>query len=82
MDYEKWLQAFKETDIVPEFYTSRKREYTEVLPWEHIDFGVNKKFLISENRLAHNEVTTKNCREECAACGAICFGEGVCFEKR
>ena len=38
--------------------------------------------LIKENNLAHSETTTKNCRENCAACGAACFGEGVCFEKR
>lgn len=81
-DYEKWLEAFKITGINPEFYTSRKREYTEVLPWEHIDFGVNKSFLISENKKAYAANTTKNCREECAACGAALYGEGVCFEKR
>lgn len=81
-DYEKWLEAFKLTDITPEFYTSRKREYTEVLPWEHIDFCVNKGFLISENKKAYAATTTKNCREECAACGAALYGKGVCFEKR
>ncbi len=81
-DYEKWLEAFKITGINPEFYTARKREYTEILPWEHIDFCVSKSFLISENKKAYAANTTKNCREECAACGAACFGEGVCFEKR
>ena len=60
----------------------RKREYNETLPWDHIDFGVSKSFLINENKLAHMAVTTKNCRQECAGCGAACFGEGVCYEKR
>ena len=81
-NYEKWLEAFKTTGVKPEFYTSRKREYTEILPWEHIDFCINKSFLISENKLAHTAKTTKNCREECAGCGAALYGEGVCFEKR
>jgi len=81
-DYEKWMEAFKLCEIEPEFYSSRKREYDEILPWDHIDFGISKSFLIKENKAAHAKTTTKNCREECAACGAACFGEGVCFEKR
>ncbi len=81
-DYEKWLEAFKECGIDTAFYASRRREYDEIMPWEHLDYGVTKKFLISQNQLAHKAITTKNCRQECAACGAACFGEGVCFEKR
>lgn len=80
--FDKWMEAFNECGIEPEFYSSRKREYDEILPWEHLDYGVSKKFLITQNMLAHQAKTTKNCREECAACGAACFGEGVCYEKR
>lgn len=81
-DHEKWLEAFEECGIDTAFYASRKREYDEILPWDHIDYCVSKKFLISENMRAHEGVTTKNCRQECNACGAACFGEGVCYEKR
>ena len=80
--FDVWMEAFKQCGIAPEFYSSRKREYDEIMPWDHLDYGVTKKFLISENKLAHNAVTTKNCREQCAGCGATCFGEGVCYEKR
>lgn len=80
--FDVWMDAFNECGIEPEFYSSRKREYDEIMPWEHLDYGVTKKFLINENKLAHNAVTTKNCREQCAGCGATCFGEGVCYEKR
>ncbi len=85
-DMEKWLNAFKECGIEPEFYSSRKREYDEISPWSHLDYGVTKEFLVKENMLAHSEITTPNCREKCSACGANClvkdFKGGVCFEKR
>lgn len=81
-ELEKWNKAFAECNIDPEFYSCRHREYDEINPWEHLDYAVTKKFLINENRLAHTAVTTPNCREKCAGCGAACYGEGVCFEKR
>ena len=77
-----WLEAFKNEGLDPSFYANRKREYDEVLPWSHLDYSVSEEFLINENKLAHNETTTPNCREKCSACGAACYGEGVCFEKR
>ncbi len=79
---EKWYEAFKECGLSPEFYANRTHEYDEVTPWEHIDVGVTKDFLIKENKVAHENKTTPNCREKCSNCGANCYGEGVCFEKR
>lgn len=79
---ELWAEAFNENGLSPEFYAGRKREYTEVNPWDHLDYGVTKKFLICENERAHRAETTPNCREKCAGCGANRYGEGVCFEKR
>lgn len=81
-DYETWMKCFKECGIDTAFYASRRREYDEVLPWDHLDYGVTKEFLIKENQTAHCAVTTPNCRQKCAGCGATCFGEGVCYEKR
>lgn len=81
-NYDKWMKAFEDMGVDASFYTSRKREYDEVFPWDHLDYLITKEFLIRENKLAHNAVTTKNCREKCAACGASVCGEGVCFEKR
>lgn len=79
---ERWLAAFEKCGIDPEFYTARTRSYDEIMPWEHLDYGVTKEFLISEACAAHSEKTTPNCREKCSACGAARYGEGVCFEKR
>jgi radical SAM family uncharacterized protein len=78
--YELWMQAFDESEIDPEFYANRKREYTEILPWDHIDVGVTKKYLIKENEKAYKEELTPNCREKCSGCGATVFNGGVCYE--
>lgn len=79
---DSWLEAFEECGLDPSFYANRTRSYDEVNAWDHLDYGVTKKFFIEQNVLAHSETTTPNCREKCSACGAACFGEGVCFEKR
>ena len=81
-EYDKWMQAFKNMGVEPFFYNNRERSFTEVLPWSHLDFAVSEKFLQCENMKAHSAETTPNCREKCSACGAACYGEGVCFEKR
>ena len=81
-DLDKWLEAFKEAGINPEFYANRTRSFDEVLPWEHLDYAVTKEFLIKENKLAHGETTTPNCRQKCSNCGAACYKGGVCVEKR
>ncbi len=81
-DPEKWYKAFEMAGLTPEFYANRTRDYGELTPWEHINVGVTKDFLIRENKLAHQNQTTPNCREKCSNCGAYCYGEGVCFEKR
>ena len=81
-DFSKWMQAFEDCGLDPAFYANRTRSYDEVMPWDHLDFFVSKKFLINENKLAHEEKTTPNCREKCAGCGAAVCGVGVCYEKR
>ncbi len=79
---ENWLDAFKACGLDPAFYANREREYDEITPWEHLDYGVTKEFLVRECRTALSEKTTPNCREKCSACGANCYGEGVCYENR
>lgn len=79
---DNWLQLFKECGIDPEFYANRKRSFDEVLPWDHIDYGVTKEFLINECKKAYNGETTFNCRQKCSNCGANKWKGGVCFEKR
>lgn len=80
-DLDKWNEAFKENGINPLFFSARKREYDEINAWDHLDYGVTKEFLVKEHKKALAAVTTPNCREKCSACGAACYGEGVCFEK-
>lgn len=79
---DNWLQLFKECGIDPKFYANRKRSFDEVLPWDHIDYGVTKEFLINECKKAYNSETTFNCRQKCSNCGANKWKGGVCFEKR
>ena len=79
---EKWIQVFEDAGVDPLFYGTRKREFDEILPWDHIDYGVTKEFLQKECERAYQNQTTKNCREQCSNCGARCFKGGICFEKR
>ncbi len=79
---EKWLEAFRICGIDPSFYANRTREMSENMPWDHLDYGISKRFLVKQNELAHKAITTPNCREKCANCGATCFKGGVCYEKR
>ena len=74
-----WHEAFAECGLDPQFYV-RDRSFDETLPWDMIDVGVSKKFLISEAKKAKEGIVTPNCRAKCAGCGAKCFGGGVCFE--
>ena len=74
-----WNEAFEECGLDPKFYV-RDRDFDEILPWDMIDVGVTKKFLINEAKRAKEGVVTPNCRAKCAGCGALSFGRGVCFE--
>jgi radical SAM family uncharacterized protein len=78
--YDLWMKAFEECGMNTEFYTSRKREYNEILPWDHIDIGITKEFFIKENDNSKNEATTQNCREKCSACGITAAWGGYCCE--
>lgn len=80
--FDLWMETFEELGIDPNFYNTRERSYNEVLPWDHIDIGVTKEFLIRENEKAKSEQTTPNCREKCSGCGIGSFKAGVCLEGR
>lgn len=79
--HDVWLETFAECGIDVSFYTSRERDISEILPWDFIDCGVTKEFLQREWQKAQNEEVTKNCREQCSACGAAGFGCGICGRK-
>lgn len=77
-NFNAWMQAFNENNIDPHFYTHRKREFSELLPWDHLDFGVSRKFLENENKKAHRNETTPHCRIKCSGCGANKLNRGKC----
>ncbi len=81
-NFDAWMELFKECGIDPDFYTARKRSFDEILPWDFLDYGVCRGFLISECEKAYNSETTENCREKCSGCGAAKYKGGICFEKR
>lgn len=76
--FEKWIEAFEECGVDPYFYTSRKRSYDEILPWDHMDYGISNKFFQKEAEKAYQSVTTPHCREKCNACGANKLNGGKC----
>ena len=78
--YDLWQEAFAETGVDPDFYTLRNRETDELLPWDFIDAGVGKEFLIREWNRAKRGQVTPNCRSQCSACGSRRYQGGVCFE--
>ena len=67
-----WQAAFEETGLDPAFYTHRERPTAELLPWDFIDMGVTKNFLIQEWEKSQKGETTPNCRDACARCGIKC----------
>ena len=80
--YDIWKEAFKETGVDIEFYTLRERSTDEILPWDFIDAGVTKKFLIREWEQAKAETVTPNCRQKCSGCGVLKYKGGVCCESK
>ena len=68
-DFDKWMSAFEETNIDPDFFALRQREVREILPWDFIDIGVKKEYLVSEYEKALDFDTTPDCRQRCTNCG-------------
>ena len=66
---DAWERAFEASGISRDFYTTRERTFDEVLPWDIIDCGVSKKYLINEAKKALDEKTTRDCRLGCTGCG-------------
>ena len=79
---ELWNEAIKENGIDVSFYTTRERLEDEIFPWDFIDIGVTKKFLLNEWKKAKEGEITKNCKAGCSGCGAMKFGGGVCYENK
>ncbi len=76
--YDVWMEAFEKLNINTEFYANRRRSYDEILPWDHINSGIKKSFLIEESEKAKKAETSQNCREKCNGCGSNSLNGGKC----
>ncbi|APQ78096.1 TIGR03960 family B12-binding radical SAM protein [Clostridium botulinum] len=79
-DFNIWKEALEECNVDGDFYAYRQREYDEILPWDFVDTGVSKEFLMRENERAKKAEVTPDCRQGCKNCGVNVNLEGECFE--
>lgn len=78
--YQVWIKVFEELGIDPHFYANKTLKYDDVLPWDHLESGVAKQFLIEEHHRALQGKLTPDCRfADCTGCG-VCPGRGVQIE--
>ena len=75
-----WLSSFEDCRLDIGFYTTRERADDEIFPWDFLDCGVTREFLLREWKKAQEETVSPNCRSQCQGCGAGRFGVGVCRE--
>ena len=74
--FDTWMDIMSEMGLDPAFYANRRRKFDEVLPWDHIDMGVTKKFLLSCANSAYNGDVSPDCSKACLGCGASRYAEG------
>jgi radical SAM family uncharacterized protein len=67
--FDKWMTVFEESGVNPDFYVYRARSKEEVFPWEILDPGIDRKFLMRELEKSEKGLVTPDCREKCHACG-------------
>ncbi len=77
-DYDKWMRIFADVGIDPAFYANREAGQDELLPWDFIDIGVTKRFLLRERKKAYDGETTPDCRTQCSGCGANKLCKDAC----
>ena len=78
-DLSRWLEAFEECGLDPEFYACRERSREEILPWSMISCHVSDGYLWRQRELAYQSVTTPDCRTRCSGCGANIVEGGECY---
>ncbi len=78
---ERWQEAYKKAGIDPGFYANRERDVDEVMPWDVLDYGIDREFLRREFDRAKRAEVTPNCKQQCASCGIVKLTGRPCFEK-
>ncbi|MBE9592444.1 MAG: TIGR03960 family B12-binding radical SAM protein [Proteobacteria bacterium] len=76
LNIDIWKKAFKKCNLDPNFYLLREREHDEILPWNHINSGISKEFLLSEWQKAMEGKKTPDCRQYCSDCG-VCSDSNI-----
>ena len=75
-----WMESFDACGLDIGFYTTRERADDEIFPWDFIDCGVTREYLLREWKKAQEQTVSPNCKAQCQGCGANRFGVGVCYE--
>ena len=76
-----WMESFDACGLDIGFYTTRERADDEIFPWDFIDCGVTREYLLREWKKAQEQTVSPNCKAHCQGCGANQFGVGVCYER-
>ena len=71
-DFDRWMSCAEAVGVDVDWYTTREREENEVLPWDHLDSGLDKEWLWQDWQDALDEVEVEDCR------WSPCFDCGVC----
>jgi len=80
--FDLWKRAFDSCGLCMEYYANRGRAFSEVLPWEHIDSGIEKEFLLRERERGMKGEASPQCSEDsCEGCGA-CDHNGARLQLR
>jgi radical SAM family uncharacterized protein len=74
---EAWWEAFAEESLRPDWYAHRPRLADEVFPWDHINAGVEKRWLLLDWYAAKRGETKIDCREHCYHCGILTAFKGM-----
>lgn len=80
--FDVWMKVFEDCNVDPFFYTTRERSDDEIFPWDILNCGVTKAFLLREWKNAQEGKPSSNCRKGCLGCGAAAYGVGVCLESK
>lgn len=80
--FDTWMQVFRDMGVDPAFYANRALGFDETLPWDHLDYGVTKQYLIREYEKAMQARTTQPCNRACGGCGANNLLGRACFDYR
>ena len=78
--YDTWLEVFRDLGVDMDFYSHRVIPTDEITPWDHLHYGVTKRYLVSEYEKAVKAETTPPCNRHCSGCGANKLLGGACFE--